>query len=254
MSLDDDVAACAEMVAKGDPERFRAAMAAPGEARSGLLALYAFNLEVARAPWVASEALLAEIRLRWWTDAIAEAYDGAVTRRHEVVRPLAEAIEAHDLPRQLFEETIEARLFDADAAPHADDAALRAHLDRTAGHMMALASGVLVPGAADGPALRDYARGAGISALLRARPELVARGRDPLPAGFDPAALAREGRAALARARKDRASVPRAALPAFLPGAAAETRLAAFEKDGAAEVSEFRARWEMLRASLTGRW
>ena len=198
--------------------------------------------------------MLAEIRLRWWTDAIGEAYDGAVTRRHEVVGPLAAAITAYELPRRLLEETIEARLFDADPAPHGDDAALRAHLDRTAGHIMALASCILVPGGADGPALRAYAQGAGVAALLRARPELAARGRDPLPADLDPAALAREGRAAIARARRDRASVPRAALPAFLPGAAAEARLAAFEKDGLAEVSEFRGRLEMLRASLTGRW
>ena len=67
MSSEDDVAACAEMVAKGDPERFGAAMTAPRAARAGLLALYAFNLEIARAPRVASEAMLAEIRLRWWT-------------------------------------------------------------------------------------------------------------------------------------------------------------------------------------------
>ena len=76
----------------GDPDRWRTAMTAPPPARPGLMALYAFNLEIARAPWVTSEAMLAEIRLRWWLDAIGEIYDGAAPRRHEVVAPLAEVI------------------------------------------------------------------------------------------------------------------------------------------------------------------
>ena len=58
------------------PSAGAAAMTAPPAARPGLMALYAFNLEIARAPWVASEPMLAEIRLRWWLDAIAEIYDG----------------------------------------------------------------------------------------------------------------------------------------------------------------------------------
>ncbi len=40
------IQACAELVARGDPLRFRATMAAPLAAREALLPLYAFNLEV----------------------------------------------------------------------------------------------------------------------------------------------------------------------------------------------------------------
>ena len=61
----------ARLVERGDPERWRTAMTAPPR-RAGLMALYAFNLEIARAPWVASEPMLAEIRLRWWRDALAD--------------------------------------------------------------------------------------------------------------------------------------------------------------------------------------
>jgi len=42
--------ACAALVAKGDPDRFLSAMTAPVALRGRLLTLYAFNLEVARAP------------------------------------------------------------------------------------------------------------------------------------------------------------------------------------------------------------
>ena len=70
MSID----ACAALVRRGDPDRFRAAMTAAPDQRGRLMVLYAFNLEVARAPWVASEPMLAEMRLQWWADAIAEIY------------------------------------------------------------------------------------------------------------------------------------------------------------------------------------
>ena len=64
------LAACAAMVARGDPDRFLAVMAAPVTVRARLLPLYAFNLEVARAPWVTDEALIAEMRLQWWRDVV----------------------------------------------------------------------------------------------------------------------------------------------------------------------------------------
>ena len=108
--------AVAELVRRGDPERWRTAMAAPPGQRPGLMALYAFNLEIARAPWVTSEPLLAEIRLQWWREALQEVYDGKPARRHEVMEPLARTVAAADLPRRLFEEMIVARQQDAEAA------------------------------------------------------------------------------------------------------------------------------------------
>ncbi|MFM7443344.1 MAG: squalene/phytoene synthase family protein, partial [Tabrizicola sp.] len=72
MSVD----ACAELVSRGDPDRFRAVMAAPAFARAQLLPLYAFNLEVARAPWVTEEPLIAEMRLQWWRDVVENAASG----------------------------------------------------------------------------------------------------------------------------------------------------------------------------------
>lgn len=135
--------ACAELVRRGDEDRWRAAMAAPEAVRGGLMALYAFNLEIARAPWVASEPMLAEIRLQWWRDALDEIYGGAAPRRHEVVLPLAAAIRELRPPRALFDETIDARRRDLEAAPFADLAALEAHVNRTAGHVAVLAAVLL---------------------------------------------------------------------------------------------------------------
>ncbi len=253
-------AAVAGLVKRGDPDRWRSAMTAPPAARPGLMALYAFNLEIARAPFVASEAAIAQIRLRWWLDAIAEIYERAPPRRHEVVEPLAATIAAGDLPRRLFEEMIAARLADAEAAPLRDRTALELYIDHTAGHLMELAARHL--GAEGGalPVVRDFARGAGTAALLRALPELRARGRDPLPSALPLADLARDGLAAIARARARRDRVPRTAAPALLAGWQAERVLRRVASDPAAvrpgglEIAEAVARAGLLWRGISGRW
>ena len=252
--------ALAALVARGDPDRWRAAMTAPPERRPGLLALYAFNLEIARAPWAASEPLLAEIRLQWWREALAGIAAGAPPRRHEVVEPLAATIRAAQLPARLFEAMIDARLADTEPAPHPDRASLLRYLDATAGGLMELAARHL--GAPDTalPVVRDFARGAGAAGLLRALPELRARGRVPLPADTTPADLAREGAGALARARAQRSRVPAAVAPALLAGWRAGPVLAHALADpqavaeGRLDTSEFRARVALLLRAFSGRW
>ena len=235
-------------------------MAAPPDRRAGLLALYAFNLEIARAPYVASESMLAEIRLRWWTDAVAEIFAGAPPRRHEVVAPLAEAVAGGELPQELFDGMIAARLFDAGDAPFEDLDGLRGYVDATSGNLMELAARHLGASGAAIPVVRRFARGAGIAALLRALPDLEALGRAPLPPDADVAEIAREGLAELDAARAERAAVPRAAAAALLPGWLADIRLRRAVADpgcvlkGGLEVSEFRSRAVLLRRAATGRW
>ena len=252
--------ACADLVERGDPDRWRTVMAAPADRRAGLLALYAFNLEIARAPFVASESMLAEIRLRWWTDAVAEIFAGAAPRRHEVVAPLAEAIADADLPRDLLDGMIAARLFDADDAPFEDMDALRGYVDATSGNLMELAARHLGVSGVALSIVRRFALGAGIAALLRALPELEALGRAPLPLGADVAGIAREGLDAIEGARAARAAVASDVTAALLPGWLADIRLRAAIADpdavmtGGLEVSEFRARAVLLRRAATGRW
>jgi 15-cis-phytoene synthase len=250
--------ACARMVERGDPERFRTALVAPAAKRAGLMALYAFNLEVARAPWVSAEPMIVQIRLRWWIEAIAEIAAGAPPRRHEVVLPLAEAVREAGLPHAVFEALIEARLADADPAPLPDRAAVDAYVGATYGGLMELAARHLGAGEPALPTVRRFAAGAGAAALLRAVPELRARGRDPLPADLDVAAWARAARAALAEARRARATVPRDCLAALLPGWRADAILARAEAEpGLAappEPSEFRARASLAARAFTGRW
>ena len=59
------VQACAEIVHAGDPDRFASAMTAPVADREVLFPLYAFNLEIAKAPWMTQEPIIAQMRLQF---------------------------------------------------------------------------------------------------------------------------------------------------------------------------------------------
>jgi 15-cis-phytoene synthase len=251
---------CAALVARADPDRYRAAMAAPPGARPALFALYAFNVEISRAPWVASEPMIGQIRLKWWDEAISEIYDGRPARRHEVVEPLAAAILAADLPARLFHETIEARMFDVDAAPFASVDALSRHIGHTAAHLMEAAARILGAEGAAIPVIRDYAWGTGLAAFLRALPDYEARGRAPLPGDARLPDLVDLATARIATARSHRDRVPRWLLPALLPGALATARLARLRRAPAArapgvmELSPFEERARLAWVAATGRW
>ncbi|SLN10937.1 Squalene/phytoene synthase [Pseudoruegeria aquimaris] len=196
------IEACAGIVQRGDPERFRLAMSAPVAARRRLFPLYAFNVEVARAPWVTQEPMIAEMRLQWWRDVLAEIEAGGEVRRHEVATPLAEVLRGQaDLCARL-DDLVLARRWDIYRDPHADAAALDAYLAGTAGTLMWVAARLLSEQAPDAAARAGY--GQGVAAYLRAVPELARQGRIPLVDGRPEAvkALARAGLHAIASAKR----------------------------------------------------
>ncbi len=253
------IAACAALVERGDPDRFRAVMAAPVAARARLFPLYAFNLEVARAPWVTEEPLIAEMRLQWWRDVVENAASGAA-RAHEVAGPLHEVIRDFQLPVSVLDALIAARRWDIHPEPHADLEALTAYLEATGAGLMWLAAKALgAPDRAE-PAVRAYGWAAAAASYLRAVPDLVARGRQPLPEGVAPQDIATAGLARLAFSRQARTSVPNAAAPALLAGWTAEPvlRLAAADPQrvmaGDLRIPEVRTRGRLLWQAVTGRW
>ncbi len=159
-------AACAGRVAEGDPLRFRAGLAAPPQMRDRLWPLYAYNLELARAAWGTAEPALAEIRLQWWREAVADAAGGGPDRAHEVAGPLAAVIRAAGLPAAALDAMAAARRREAWREPFADAAALAAHLEATsAGLMWCAARALGAPDAAE-PAVRDLGWGAGLGLPL----------------------------------------------------------------------------------------
>ena len=249
------LAACAGIVERGDPDRFLATMAAPPGARARLWPLYAFNVEVSRAPWVTREPLIAEMRLQWWSDALGEIASGGPVRSHEVATPLSEVLDAEGA--RALDRTVAARRADAHRTGPADEEALDRHIADTAGELLRQAVRLL--GAEGGEkAAGDAGWAQGIANWLLAVPALEAAGVAPLWPGADPAALARKGLRRLASAR--RSGVPRAARPAMLAAWRAGGVLARAERapervrGGGLGGSEFARRGALLLRSATGRW
>lgn len=185
------VAACAEIVRKGDPDRFYAALLAPMPERGYLFALHAFNLEIARAPWLTQERLIAEMRLQWWRDALDEIFSGGPVRQHEVAAPLAEAIGAARLPRTPFEMMIDARQTDIERAPMTPDEAF-AYGDATAGNLMVLSVQALGLQGQSRHAARFLGQAQGAANLGAALPALYRSGWRVLD-GWDGARLSKTG-------------------------------------------------------------
>src|ERR671922_1960026 len=88
----DRLSPVAALVRRHDRDRFQTVLFAPAARREALFALYAFNYEIARVRESVTEPMLGQIRLQWWRESIAAAFDGGPVRHHFVVEALAAAI------------------------------------------------------------------------------------------------------------------------------------------------------------------
>ena len=141
-----------DLIRRVDPDRWLSSrfVADPG-LRDDVIAIYAYDHELARAPKVASNALLGEIRLTWWREMLDEAFEGRPVRHHPTAQALAGVIQRHGLPREPLEAMIDARYRELDAAPMEAAEALEWARD-TAGRAAELAAMFLAPGMDTGPA------------------------------------------------------------------------------------------------------
>jgi phytoene synthase len=134
-----------DAVRKGDPDRWLASrfISETGR-REDIIVLYAFDLELARAPRVTTSALTAEIRLAWWSEVLDEIYVGGAVRAHPVAQALASVITAHDLEKAPLEAMISARC-QALFTPMADRDGALIWADEVAGSTAWLAARILDP-------------------------------------------------------------------------------------------------------------
>jgi phytoene synthase len=178
----DEVEYCAEAVRTGDRDRWLCALFGPETARADIMALLAFNLELARVREIVREPHMALIRLQWWRDALDEAVAGA-PRRHPVCLALAPTLARHTGLTPLLRTMIDARETDIEEVPFVTMADLLAYAEATSG---ALARSVArVIGLSDEEAgLRALALGRGwaLVGLIRASAHQASLRRCPVPA------------------------------------------------------------------------
>lgn len=222
-----------DLIRRVDPDRWLTSrFVAEAAARGDLIALYAFDHELARARRVASSALMAEIRLTWWREALDEIFERRAVRRHPAAEALAAAVRRRSLPRAPLEAMLDGQI--EVLAPAALDApAAVAWADAVEGSAAQVAAMILDPDAppqAAAPAGRAW----GLALLLRGG--LVSR-----------ETLAPPLRAALGEARAAAKSLGVNGLPAALPA-----RLARFDLAGR-KPGPLSQRLALVLAFATGR-
>lgn len=158
-----------DLIRRVDPDRWLSSRFI-GDAgrRADVIAIYAYDHELARAPKVASNPLLGEIRLTWWREMLDEAYEGRHVRHHPTAQALADVIRRHDLPREPLEAMIDARYRELDATAMTKDEALE-WARGTGGEAARVAAQILDPG----PLSDNAVSGGAIWALGRRESELA---------------------------------------------------------------------------------
>lgn len=228
------------LVRRVDPDRWLSTRFIADEAaRADVIALYAFNHELARVAASVREPLMGEIRLTWWREAMEEIAAGKPPRKH----PVIEALAASTFAPQALAALPEGRYPELDAGP-LEKEALFAYIDATAGAVMTLAARRI-----HGSAVFERVRGAGrafaLAGLWRVK---QAGGRTRLPDEWDRSDIRAWVRAELRAARGELLDLPVDAFPAVAYAALART----YARGGApGELSKrLRITWAVLRGRI----
>ncbi len=277
LQVDAAFAYCQDLVREGDKDRFFADLFSPAGRRPFLFALHAFNLEIARAPILAREPLLGEMRLQWWRDALAAGGRGE-GGASPVAAALQETLRRNNLDVAALAELIDARSFDLYRNPMQTIVDFEAYARRTSSTLMRMAAHIL---GCRGPEVASAALHAGIAVatanLLRSFPFHASRGALYIPVEIlaqhgasvtsvlagqtSPELLAaladmrERARAHLAQASGPLGRLPPDAMPAFLTVSLVRPYLKLMDRPGydpfrtPADLAQWRRQWILWRAA-----
>lgn len=210
-----------DLVRRVDPDRWLASrFISDLAARADVIALYGLNYELARVAGGVSNALMGEIRITWWREAMEEIAAGKPPRKH----PNVEALAASGVDPNALATLADARFADLDEGLLKDEAAVLAYVDATAGALAVLAARRL-DASADPHAVKGAARAFGLTGLWR----LKQAGRSRLPEDWTQADVAARVGEQLKAARGEVRGLPVAAFPAIAPAALAKAYMAGRE-------------------------
>jgi phytoene synthase len=267
---------CASLVRGADRDRYLAALFAPAERRDALLALYAFNIEIARIREVAREPMPGEIRLQWWREVLSGEREGEGAA-HPVAAALMASLRQYGIAPERLSAIVDAHTFDLydETLPTLDDLDNYAVMTQSA--LIDIAADIL---GADRSETMMLVRSAGIAStvagILTGLPRHAARGQmyipqevldrhgvtreqilaredsDALKSGL--AELRRHARRQLAAAQADMAFAQVAILPALLPLALVGPALRPMDRRGyepfdVTPLSLIKRQWLLWRAA-----
>lgn len=277
----DNEALCLAALRDFDRDRYLASLLTPADRRAAVIALYAYNAELARVRDLVREPLPGEVRLQYWRDLLEGAGHGE-TAANPVAAELLRAVKERGLPVGPLVAMADARIFDLYDDPIETTAMFEGYAGETAAALIQLAGLVLDAKAAEGAF--DIVGHAGVAlaaagALLllpihRARGQVyiplqilsaAGLGRDSFLKEENPArvkiaieAFAGYGLDHLRQARAA-GSIPKSLLPAFLPVSLANGVLTRAARNGASALSgdirapQWRRQLAMISLLVSGR-
>ncbi|MBA4798588.1 MAG: phytoene/squalene synthase family protein [Rhizobiales bacterium] len=274
-------ALCLRTLQETDRDRYLASLLTPADRRAAVVALYAYNAELARVRDLVREPLPGEVRLQYWRDLLEGSAHGE-TAANPVAAELLRAVEIRRLPVAPLVSMADARIFDLYDDPMETTGMFEGYAGETAAALIQLVSLVLDAAAAE--QATEIAGHAGVAlavaGALLLMPIHRARGQVYLPTqilasvGLDRdgflasgnddrkaaaiQAFAGFGRDHLAKARAA-GRLPKSLIAAYLPVTLAEPVLRRAAKAGASVLSEdirppqWRRQIAMMRLLITGR-
>lgn len=277
----DNEALCLAALRDFDRDRYLAGLLTPAQQRASVVALYAYNAELARVRDLVRETLPGEVRLQYWRDLLEGSAHGD-TAANPVAAELLRAVRTHDLPVAALVAMADSRIFDLYDDPMETTQMFEGYAGETSSALIQLAALVLDRKAAEGAF--DIVGHAGVALAVAGSLLLLpvhrARGQVYLPltilsaAGLDRDLFLDDGDPARLKAaveafagygldhlRQARAAgtIPKSILPAFLPVALAEGVLKRAARNGAAALAgevrapQWRRQLAMMRLLATGR-
>ncbi len=274
-SEDSSAAFCAGEVRSHDFDRYATTLFADPARRRALLALYAFNNDIAHVRDHISQSLPGEIRLQWWIDTLNGSGHGGV-EGHPIAAELLKAIEIFKLPLHDLLHMIEGYRFDLydDPMPTAD--ALEVYLAETTSPLFSLSARICGAMPVPDELIRHAGLAQGIVRMIGLLPRHAARRQLYLPQQLlemnavsteDVFAgkatpqlrtvltyLAREARGHLASALGSVSALPAETRPAFLPLVLLDRKLRNTEREDfdpfrQTHPSRLATLWTLWRAS-----
>ena len=110
------------------PEHYLACLFISEPFRNDVAVLWAFDAEIRRVPQLVSEPMPGEIRLQWWRDLVKS---GDNSGSGPLANALMEVMANRELPKEIFDNYIEARIFDLYQDPMPDTGTLEGYLGET---------------------------------------------------------------------------------------------------------------------------
>lgn len=272
---------CVQDMRDRDPDRYACALFAGDKHLAAMIGLLSFHHELAHSRDDVSEAMIGDIRLQWWRDALDGIFAGT-PRKHPTAELLAEVAESQVLDRRLLDSMIDGR-----AECHNPDGIqtwqdLEDWIYKTSGRLAETMLSVMgVTDANSHAAMRHVVVGYGLTGMARAVAAMGRQGNVVLPRqemkalGLAPEAIMRGkeeenlpvliydmldiANGHLAEARKLRSKIDPQAISVLLQARLADyyivrTKKAGYSFENPVQIGALRRQLRLTRAWMTRRF